>query len=169
MMSSRAMLVGLDNPKSDDPRMALHPIPENATGGRLVKLIRMREPEYKPGRYLLDFYRVNLYPTGHAPTRGVGFRAQDRSMAAHVMTVLDIVSVGHVILLGRRVTEAFDEVIGDHLDYLKSAVVEHHGSPITFWSLPHPSGRNYWYNDDANVNAASKLLNYVRPKTGATA
>ena len=39
MTSSRPILVGMNNPYGADPAMALYPLPERASGGRLARIL----------------------------------------------------------------------------------------------------------------------------------
>jgi hypothetical protein len=162
-MNSRSLLVGLDNPANDNPFYALSPEPPE-TGARIIELIKQFESSYSAGQYLWDFYRANLYPMGHAPMRGKGYRSSDRCMTGHIMAMLWTFSINDIVMLGGRVENAFRPITGEPIDPLKSAVVDVHGCAIRFWSLPFPDHRNHWYTNDDNKLAAGKLLHRLRPK-----
>jgi len=64
-----------------------------------------------------------------------------------------------VILLGRRVAAALDVLSMSLLEW-KSWPVPPHGSIVTteVARFPHPSGRNRWWNEPANVELARAFL-----------
>lgn len=159
----RTLLVGLDNPHSKDPSMALYPLPREATGWRIVQLIKQHDDDYSKGKYLLDFARCNLHPVGRAPS-GAGARAKDRDAAMFVMYMAAQLNVDEVVAFGRRVTGAFSEFCTPP-EFLQSKPIERGHRIVRLWSLPHPSGRNYWYNDIDNARAAGRLLCDLRHRT----
>lgn len=130
---TRLTLVGEANPHSDDPWMALFPLPRGCAGDRLRRLLGLSRTQY-----LVRFDRVNLCGR-HWSSKTSRRRAQDLRASG-----------GHLILLGRRVAGAF----GVEADYL--AVVRDH--PCVFYLLPHPSGLNRWWNDERNCDAARAFL-----------
>ncbi len=89
--ASRPLLVGLDNPHSNDPRMALYPTP-NTTGARLVDLIGETVHNYSRQEYLRDFSRTNLYPTKRAVI-GAGSVRADREAFSHVEHLVQMLDV----------------------------------------------------------------------------
>jgi len=153
----KTLLVGLDNPNSTDPSHALSPLPSTGTGGRLLELIREHEPEYGPRDYLSDFFRTNLYPTRRAHV-GKGMADADRDQIAFLRHYVEQIDVPDVVLLGNRVVAAFNSLYDEDLNWLKCRVIADGNGPRRFWALPHPSGRNRWYNDADNYAAAGKLL-----------
>ncbi len=160
----RTLLVGLDNPHSGDPKHALSPLPAGATGGRIVEFIQENLTEYTVRDYLRDFDRVNLYPSKAAAT-GKGATKLDRLMAKWCL--IYSVASGHqnIVLFGNRVRSAFSDIVelADEpvlncqtidADWLTK------GHRITFYTMPHPSGRNRWYNDKRNqLLVADRLAN----------
>ena len=157
------LLVGLDNPHSEDPRFALYPRPEGATGDRIVELIAEHLGEYQAAAYLQDFVRANLYGIRRAAT-GPGQKRCDVDQAANVMLLAAAHHSDDVVLFGRRVTEAFEVFSGRKLENMESAVNEYCERPVRFWSVPHPSVRNAWYRKKRNRQQAGKLLASLRAR-----
>lgn len=159
----RTLLVGLDNPHSTDPTMALFPRPIGATGDRIVKLIRSAVSPYPTHHYLSDFARCNLYATGRAAT-GRGRTAIDHQLAGHVLLLADALGAQNVVAFGRRVSEAFSPYCAMVPDYCKSIVIKFRDRPLELFTLPYPSGRNYWYNDEKNYEQAGAVLAGLRDR-----
>lgn len=128
----RPLLVGEDNPHSDDPRMALHVRPAGAAGSRLAGILGLGHAEY-----LRTFDRENLLR--HAP-KWDKQRARDRAV--------EILSRGPtlVVVLGAKVADAFG------VPFKTFAVVR--GAIATYAVLPHPSGRCHIWNDPATKQQA---------------
>ena len=147
MSAVKTLLIGLDNPHSRNPKHALLPMPDGATGHKIVLLIREQVPGYSAGRYLRDFARLNLYVGEHARS-GRGSAATDRLLASMALHVLSAGGYLHAVLLGKRVQAAFS-------DFAEVAAVQFH-------CLPHPSARNRWYNDEKNRSYAARLLESLR-------
>jgi hypothetical protein len=139
------------NPISTRPEHALYPAPEGCTGHRIFQMLRSRVPEVTTLDYLRVFRRVNLC---------VG--EWDPDVARRVATSL-IIKERVLVLLGREVQKAFHMPPGtpDVLPVLETGLFA--GRAI-LRCLPHPSGRNLWYNDPVCWEAASLLLEelYVR-------
>lgn len=121
------------NTRSDLP---LYPVPERSAAGRLCAMLAL-------GRtgYLRTFARANLLDLYPGPTFPLG-RAREAAEG-----VAQRLAPRPLILLGRGVAQAFafphselmrweDSLLGSTL--IRAAV------------LPHPSGRNLWYNSPAN-------------------
>jgi hypothetical protein len=151
-----ALLIGLDNPHSRNPYHALLPMPDGATGDKIVQLIAAVIDGYTARDYLRDFGRLNLYP-GEAARSGKGATATDRLLARHCVRIIAEGKYSDVVLLGKRVQVAFSDFV------VFSHQVERHevfgtGFTADFYALPHPSGRNIWYNDEANRARAGRIL-----------
>jgi hypothetical protein len=142
-LDMRPVLIGMNNPISSEPKHALFPAPEGCTGHRLYEMLRSRVPDATRGQYLAKFDRRNL----------VSSRMYDKHMARSAATVIEQEFFGSgrtIVLLGADVAAAFQiprlllhpQVIG--------------GS--TWRQVPHPSGRNLWYNDEQNKLLVSMLL-----------
>lgn len=118
------------------------------SGQRLATLARMSLDQF-----LASVEAVNLldnYPgrEGGDETKGDAFdSAQARTAAAILVKKFHSRTV---LLAGRRVAAAFG------IELAPLAHVALHGG--TVYLLPHPSGVNTWYNNLANVRAASTLL-----------
>lgn len=141
----RPVLVGMCNPHSDDPRMALYPDPPNSAGDRLYKLLLSRLPRTTVGEYARAFDRRNLLPRSFADK-------WDRHLArARAEEMLPALDARRVIIFGSLVRNAF------RLDALPVGVfMDVGGARIA--QLPHPSGRCLWYNHEANRSFAADLL-----------
>lgn len=59
----KPVLLGMCNPHSDDPAMALWPKPEGATGHRILQMMREAASSVTVAEYLAGFDRRNLLPT----------------------------------------------------------------------------------------------------------
>ena len=156
----RTLLVGLDNPHSGDPKRALAPLPSDATGGRIVDLIQTSLTDYTMKDYLRDFDRVNLYPIKMAAS-GKGATKTDRLMAQWCLMYAMRGGYENVVLFGNRVKAAFADITPEwpnESDYCRV------GDTISFWYMPHPSGRNRWYNDKRNQLLVGERLAQLRER-----
>lgn len=150
------LLIGLDNNERADPRDALQPFTNGSSGHRLCRLIGFHlGREYSGHEFVADFLRTNLYPVSRA-AEGDGRNQMDRDMFANTLLFIDWLGVDEVVLLGERVRYAFNSLFDDDLGWLESRFDGRTGT--RFWAVPHPSGRNRWYNDERNYAAAAKLL-----------
>jgi len=135
----RPLLLGMNNSLSDDPEFDLFPYPEGSAGWRLWKLL----PEGTPRRaYLESFERLNL------------LRAREwdmRAARAAASTVRPMLAGRRVVLLGTEVRAALGFPI-------TPPMIWHNCDDFDWAALPHPSGRNLWYNSSANRAAASAFL-----------
>lgn len=143
--SHRIALVGEapgPNTRADTP---LYPIPDRSAAGRLKEMLGMSRPQY-----LRAFARANIldeYPGASFPV------SRARPLAEPLCQRL---APRPLLLLGQGVAMAFgfpkqtgilewaDYRLGDTL--CRAAVV------------PHPSGRNLWYNDPANKARARGFI-----------
>jgi hypothetical protein len=135
----RPLLVGEDNPHSDDPEKALHVEFPGAAGSRLAAILGM-----SPDEYLSAFDRVNLLP--HAPEWD-RWLARDR--AVEILEGLGD-SPPLIVLLGARVADAFG------VEFEPFTVVR--GALATYAVLPHPSGRCHIWNDPLTKQQARDCL-----------
>lgn len=141
----RPVLVGMNNPLSADPAHALYPHPDNCTGWRVWQMVRLVAGDATRAQYLAAFERVNVLPG----------RVWDRraAMLAGPRLRQELVEAGRTfVALGAATREALDMPLtepGEWREYASGAA--------TAW-LPHPSGRNRWYNDPWNKGAAVRLL-----------
>ena len=162
----RPLLVGLDNPHSVNPRDALLPTPGigNGTGDRIVELIRESEPrnlsEYSIENYERDFDRVNLYPIQNA-VNGKGATKADRMMAQWCAMYAVQGGYQNVVLFGNRVWGAFADIVQGTDE---KTLVRLGNRDLMFWVVPHPSGRNKFYNAADNRKSVGKCLASLRER-----
>jgi hypothetical protein len=141
---ARPVLVGMNNPMSDDPAHALYPLPLGCAGSRLWEMLA-EETGATRQQYLRAFERVNLVV-------GPWSRAAARVGAAQLSARL---AGRTAILLGAQVRDAFGHSpTGDVL-------APYQVDGTLFYQLPHPSGRNLWYNHEANRRRAGQVLGDV--------
>jgi hypothetical protein len=81
---------------------------ERHTAKNLVALIGDVVPDYSRGRFIVDFHGTSLYQSKYA-SEGKGFVKRDREQADYVLQLFDVLRPRNVVLLGRRVTRAFDQ------------------------------------------------------------
>lgn len=145
----RPLLVGMNNPISLLPEHALYPAPDGCAGARLWRLL---ESETGAGMrdYLRAFERVNLV-TGPWDAGVARCAADDLQDSGRLRG-------RRVVLLGREVARAF--AFGS-LKYPVPWLNPLVGEGTIFYPLPHPSGRNTWYNSEDNRRAAAQLLAYL--------
>jgi hypothetical protein len=147
----RPVLIGMNNPVSSNPAHALYPHPVGCTGHRLFEMLQSRIPTCKRHEYLSAFDRRNVVP----------HRVWDKQTAvegAHKLEQEFWGSGRTIVLLGADTVAAFGiprllvhpQIIG--------------GS--TWRQIPHPSGRNLWYNDEQNKLLVSMLLEDLFNVTG---
>lgn len=146
------LLIGQAPGPKTDPLLPLYPLPRTSAGGRLLALTGLRR-----GRYLQVFDRVNLlheFPGKHkrddkwpaAPTR---FAAQ---------TMRPFLTGRHVVLVGRNVANAFRLDMPFHewgwMECRRANVFNGCNGLCQVAIIPHTSGRNHWYNNEANMEMA---------------
>lgn len=151
----RTLLIGQAPGPRTDPELPLYPIPSTSTGGRLARLMGLRRWEY-----LSLFDRMNLLP--YHPGR---HRRDDKfpmvpaRLAARVL--LPLLAGRRVVLVGRGVAKAFGVGSEFHewgtLRVGKPCAVTRCRGTAVVAVVPHPSGRNYWYNDPSNVLVAQEF------------
>lgn len=142
----RPVLLGLDNPHSRRPDHALYPAPVGSAGYRLWVMLRALEPTLRRTHYASRFDRRNLcdYP---APLRQSYLR--ERFVALE-----DGLGGRTVVGLGVRVRDAMG-LRGQPACTLHRLS----GSSVLLagW-IPHPSGRNRWYNNPDNRRTVAEFL-----------
>jgi hypothetical protein len=132
------LLVGMNNPYSDDPRRALFPSPVGCTGWRIWKMLNARTGARR-GQYLQAFHRINLITSGnwHDGDAARNWRSIEEEVYARYDTV---------VLFGKAVQRAVGISCGDVM-ITRSLIC-----------VPHPSGLNRWYNSDFNRQIVELLL-----------
>jgi hypothetical protein len=149
---TRPVLIGMNNPISLAPEHALYPWPLGCAGHRLYAMLLEVRPATTMSAYARAFDRRNL-------VRG----PWDLEAARVAAVVLRGALFGRrVVLLGREVARAFG--IGHPVACGKVTDPDH---IITFYFLPHPSGRNPHYNKPENRLAAGRLLCQLLDEEGA--
>jgi len=141
MTDRRPVLLGMNNPLHVDPKYALYPAPVGCTGYRIWQLLKSRVPEVTRIDYINTFDRRNLVD-------GVTW---DAGMARENARRLSSLLRGRVaVTLGTTVRVALG------LPELLIHPQEIDG--VTWRQLPHPSGRNLWFNNETNRSLAAMLL-----------
>lgn len=137
----RPVLLGMNNPLHADPKYALFPHPPGCTGWRIWQMLRSRVPECTRGDYLETFDRRNLVNSVHWSAE------QAREAAGQLKTALR----GRVVVvLGTTVRIA----LGLPQVLIHPQEIE----GVTWRQIPHPSGRNLFYNDEVNRSLVAMLL-----------
>lgn len=145
---TRPTIVGLHNPHSADPEMALDP--SVASGRRLWKMLDAFDPP-AARVYRHAFSRRNLCPTAKE-TRS---HSAMRRLAAEM--VKEFVPGSIVVLLGDEVRLAFSRVLSEPIEKrlpIHPQVID----GVAWRVLPHPSGRTLAYNDPVFRSLAGMLL-----------
>lgn len=129
----KPLLVGEDNPYSDNPHMVLYPHPPNSAGGRLcLRVLGMTMREY-----LGTFDRANL----------TEFRRDEMWMRTlHLRS--------SVFLLGAKVCRHF------RVPYAPWSSHEHEGRKVIH-VLPHPSGRCRTWNEAAAIPMTRQFVTNI--------
>ena len=150
-MIGAILIVGLDNPQSSDPRHALFPHPPGCAGHRLFKMMQEVD-EYMDRAAYTAIAKTNLFPCGRMPTKN---KKGNLTMAAHVLIASVQDTDKRVILLGNEVRNAvLGETLGKNWSSAKFTKI--HGAHYAW--IPHPSGRNPFYNDTRNRRKIGRFL-----------
>lgn len=137
----RPIILGMNNPHSSDPLLVLSPTGDpGSAGNRLWNMSGMSETEYR-----LAFDRRNLV-SGPEWTSEIARLATKRF-------VVDLEEIATIVVLGRLTWNAFAFLPGDQWPCRAWRT-----NARTWWFVPHPSGRNLWYNDPENGRKVGKLL-----------
>lgn len=146
------LLIGQAPGPNTDPGLPLYPLPRTSAGGRLQQLTGLSR-----GEYLSTFDRVNLVPyfPGRTRLRDDTFPLPVARLAAQVMR--PFLDGRTVIFVGRNVANAFDFKVSFHeWGYVTKFDHLPHRRRVMYRAavVPHPSGRNHWYNKPENVAEA---------------
>lgn len=138
---TRPWLIGELNPYNVDPSLALYPLPEHASGGRLARILGLSRTQY-----FRAFERRNL-------CTGKWSLPAARRAATDVLTSAE---GAPLVLLGAKVSKAFG--FDEFLPWMWRAPNPCDGQgPVVV--LPHPSGLNrLWNQPDAEQRARSLVL-----------
>lgn len=159
----KPILIGMNNPISTRPGHELYPAPEGCTGHRLWQMLNARTGASRLA-YLECFERRNLVQAKEWDHLTARARAYE--------VVQELRGSGRtVVLLGNSVREAFHYVLQDNLlvntnplpvDYnigLPPLLVHpQRVGGCTWRQIPHPSGRNTWYNIVENRKVVELLM-----------
>jgi hypothetical protein len=138
----KPLLLGMNNPISDDPEYDLYPYPERSAGWRLWKML---PGEISRRQYLEMFDRRNLLRS----------RSWSQPAAREAAKVLLPELKGRlVVVLGSEVRAALGLPLSEPLVFRRTT------SPVQYdWvPVPHPSGRNLWYNQPGNREQVGAML-----------
>jgi len=140
----RPVLLGMNNPVSSDPAHALYPHPPGCAGHRLWGMLNEAMPsgeQVSRSQYLRAFDRRNLVAgkTWSQAEARAGAGELTRELRGRV-----------VVVLGQQPRQA----LGLPLHLIHPIV--HEG--VTWRQVPHPSGRNHYYNDATNRRVVGELL-----------
>lgn len=136
----KPLLLGMNNPLSDEPQFDLFPYPEGSAGWRLWKML---PGDVRRAQYLRMFDRRNLLRAREwSPVEA-------RAAAEELLPELKKRPV--VVVLGSEVRAA--------LGFRPAEPLSRHVERGVRWiAFPHPSGRNRWFNDEANRRRAGEVL-----------
>lgn len=148
MGEGRVILVGENNPYGFDTEFALYDHPPGCAGHRLRRVLGLSSDQY------LGLHRVNLCDDDFSKVRAERrvFELMDAQMPWRVM-----------VLLGRKVTGAFEKVALDGRPLLPFETREHPSGRACV-SLPHPSGRNLVWNQPTTRARAREVLRALAPE-----
>lgn len=144
------LLIGQAPGPRTDPDLPLYPLPATATGGRLIRLMGVGLREYLRGTE-----RVNLlqqFPGKHRRDD----RFPMRPARAAAQELLPRMAGRVVVLVGRNVANAFSLPI-EFLVWWPALL-----GAERLACIPHPSGRNRWYNDPARREQVASFMSEVR-------
>lgn len=151
------LLIGQAPGPNTNPDLPLFPLPRTSTGGRLAAFMGLSRTQY-----LRSFDRVNLlqFFPGKCK-RDDKFPLKDAKIAAAAMKPL--IRGRQVILVGRNVSQAF--LWGELPFHTWITLMD--GTDLSV--IPHPSGRNHWYNSEGNREEARTFWAEYLAKMGLPA
>lgn len=129
----KPILCGMNNPVSNDPEHSLWPQPPGCAGHRLAKML-CDVSMIGRGAYIKGFDRRNLLVGRWVPTAA----REAAQLFEHEQTEAEEKPAA-VVLLGNDVRDAFR--------HAPRLVHGYRRGGVTYRQVPHPSGRNPWYND----------------------
>ena len=137
----KPLLLGMNNPLSDDPEYDIYPYPEGSTGWRLWKML----PEGTTRAQYLDMFdRRNLL-------RAREWHSAEARRAAELL--LPDLAGRAVVVLGTQVRAALDLPQTEPLVWRRCLPYE-----FNWIAVPHPSGRNCWYNEPGRRDQVGAML-----------
>lgn len=139
MTDPRPILLGQAPGPRTNPDLPLYPLPKASGGGRLFALSGLTTRQYLKG-----FVRMNLLR--EFPGRWRRDDRWPRREARVAAQAIEPLLLGRlVIFIGRNVARAF---MHEDADWFEWSVDQKYG--YRFAAIPHPSGRNHWYNNVDN-------------------
>lgn len=142
-VTNKPILCGMNNPLSREPGYELYPLPAGCTGHRLYSMLNERLPSVTRRDYLDTFDRRNLV-CGQVFSRALARQEAER-MFAELWG-----SRRTVVLLGQDVVRAFG--------HPRLLVEPQEIGGCTWRQVPHPSGRNLWFNKPEHRKMVGTLL-----------
>lgn len=148
----RPVIVGMNNPLSSDPRHALWPHPPGCTGHRLWQMLNDRCGAFQ-NDYTEAFDRRNVLSARQWSAQAARRGAQELAPR---------LAGRDVVLLGSDTIKAFA------LPPVPPLAWQTGGGAWARWiRVPHPSGRNLWFNDEVHRLATGLLLEELLALHGA--
>lgn len=145
----------------DNPRFALYPAPQGCTGYRLYCLT----PCESRAEYLDRYYRRNVYV--RRPDKWSPALAQARARDI-VRTYVAESDVKFVVAVGARVRDALlpkgtDWLVGvGRTEEIRPRLRRYYEVA----AIPHPSGRNRWYNEPGNEERVRAFFRWLHQRFG---
>lgn len=151
----KPLLIGQAPGPNTNPDLPLFPVPKTSAGGRLQQMTRLTR-----GEYLARFDRINLLPYFPGKQkRDDKFPMTPAKLAARVLKPL--LAGRTVILVGRNVADAFEfpSEFHDWVDWpvRRPCIVTRCPGLAHVAVIPHPSGRNHWYNKLENQEQSANF------------
>ena len=138
MTDTRTVVIGMNNPHSEDPEQALAPYPKGVAGQRLHDMLAEVRPDTFRSVYMRGFDRRNML-IGRVWSLGAA-----RQVAPALWQSLE---GRRVLLLGVEVLSALKLPQVPALAWQRSTPSLFGGAGPERWCyVPHPSGLNRWYN-----------------------
>ncbi len=137
------------SPSATRPVQPLFPFPARSAGARLWRMTGLSR-----GEYMSAFHRLNLI--SYVPVAGDGYPDAHRWAAWNLISSR-LLDGRAVVLLGKRVWMAFggrEDV--EPLIWYAGGVPAFRPACVAL--VPHPSGRNLWYNDEHQRGAAANFM-----------
>lgn len=166
----RPLLIGMNNPLSDNPEHALFPHPPGCAGYRLWKMMELVHPGLTRSQYITLFERRDLV---------IGRNWDEKKARVEIRRLMEQEDIlhRHVVWLGQATSVAvyketgvdlhigkyFEEV--DPWDYWSFNLfpkVKHDDRSKGRWvKIPHPSGRNLLWAEDKIRKQGAKFLDQL--------
>lgn len=140
----RPVVLGMNNPHSDDPQDVLSPRFPGSAGCRLYQMVRDVDPTLSEADYLTYLDRQNLVTDGDWSR---GRALESGAFMVESLVGLDVVMLGTLVppALKLRYHGAWYEWTTTH-------------TGMRYCVVPHPSGLNRVYNDASYRYKTGKLL-----------